>query len=172
MPCKNHDMLFLPALGSPAARAAFLSGVRDTLIVLPSYLPFGLVCGVASVNAGLTAASSVALPALVFGGSAQAVFLQFVQANASLWVAVLSGLVVNLRMAVYSAAMAAYVRHLGKTQRMLTAAFLVDHNFAFFQRRQISHPHDEHLMAYYAGTSLVFWAVWVCFYLSKMAISQ
>ena len=156
-------MIFSTALSRPAAKSAFLSGVRDTVIVIPSYLPFGVVCGMASVNAGLTTGASLALPALVFAGSAQAVLLQFIQANASLLVAVLSGAVINLRMAVYSAAMARHVRHLNKPQRMLAAAFLVDHNFAFLQRRQTTHPHDEHLIAYYAGTSIVFWAVWLLF---------
>ena len=132
-------------------------------MVIPSYVPFGLVCGVASVNAGLTTGASLGLPALVYGGSSQAVLLQFVQSNASLWIAVLSGCVVNLRMAVYSAAMASKVRHLGKTQRMLVAAFIVDNTFAFIQAREESHPHDKHLMAYYAGSSTVCWLGWVLF---------
>ena len=152
-----------PGLGSLGARAAFQSGVRDTLIVIPSYLPFGVVCGVAAVNAGLTTGASLALPALVFGGSAQAVLLQFVQSSAPLWVAVLSGAVINLRMAVYGAAMAKHVRHLGTPQRMLAAAFLVDHNFAFLQRRLTTHPQDDQLIPYYAGTSIVFWSIWVLF---------
>lgn len=132
-------------------------------MVIPSYVPFGMVCGVASVNAGLTTGASLALPALVYGGSSQAVLLQFVQGNASLWIAVLSGCVINLRMAVYSAAMASKVRHLGKTQRMLVAAFIVDNTFAFVQARQESHPYDKHLMAYYAGCSTVCWLGWVLF---------
>jgi predicted branched-subunit amino acid permease len=161
--CKNQPMCFRQALAAPPARAAFTSGARDTLMVIPSYVPFGLVCGVASVNAGLTLGASLALPALVYGGSSQAVLLQFVQSNASLWVAVLSGCVINLRLAVYSAAMASKVRHLGKTQRMLVAAFLVDNTFAFMQAREESHPHDKHLMAYYAGSSTVCWLAWVLF---------
>lgn len=151
------------AFKSLPARAAFLSGVRDTLLIIPSYVPFGLVCGVASVNAGLTTGASLALPALVYGGSSQVVLLQFVQGNASLWIAVLSGCVINLRMAVYSAAMASKARHLGKTQRMLVAAFLVDNTFAFIQAREESHPHDKHLIAYYAGSSIVCWLGWVLF---------
>ena len=156
-------MFFRQALAAPAARAAFTSGVCDTLMVIPSYVPFGLVCGVACVNAGLTTGASLALPALVYGGSSQAVLLQFVQSNASLWIAVLSGCVINLRLAVYSAAMASKVRHLGKTQRMLVAAFMVDNTFAFIQAREQSHPHDKHLMAYYAGSSTVSWLSWVLF---------
>ena len=156
-------MLFSKALSSPPARAAYLSGVRDTLIVIPSYLPFGLVCGVASVNAGLTTGASLALPGLVYGGSSQAVLLQFVQGNAPLLIAVLSGCVINLRFAVYSAAMAAWVQHLSKTQRMLAAAFLVDHSFVFVQTRARTHPQDAHLMSYYAGTTTMFWSFWFLF---------
>ena len=69
-------MLFSKALSSPPARAAYFSGIRDTFIVIPSYLPFGLVCGLAAVNAGLTTSASVAMPVLVYGGSSQAVLLQ------------------------------------------------------------------------------------------------
>ena len=161
--CKNLIMFFPIALKSPAARAAYLSGVRDTIFIAPSYLPFGLVCGVASVNAGLTTSASIALPAIVYAGSAQAVLLQFVQGNAALWVAILSGCVINLRLAVYSAAMASKVRQFSTGQRMLVAAFLVDNTFAFMQARERSHPHDQHLIAYYAGTTTVFWTCWLLF---------
>ncbi len=156
-------MLFTQALASPPVRAAYFEGIRDTVLVIPSYLPFGLVCGVASVNAGLTTGASIALPALVYGGSSQAVLLQFLQGNASLWVAILSGCVINLRMAVYSAAMASKVRHLGKPQRMLVAAFLVDNTFAFMQERERTHPHDKNIIAYYAGVSTMFWSFWFLF---------
>ena len=161
--CQNPRMLFPAALENPEVRAAYLNGVRDTALVAPSYLPFGLVCGVASVNAGMTTGASLALPAIVYAGSAQAVLLQFIQSNAAISVAILSGCVINLRLAVYSAAMAAKVRHLGKPQRMLVAAFLVDNTFAFMQARERSHPHDTHLIAYYAGTTTVFWSGWLLF---------
>lgn len=156
-------MVFSKALSRPLVRAAFISGMRDSSLVVPSYLPFGLVCGVASVNAGLTTGASLALPALVYAGSSQAVLVQFLQGNASLWVAILSGCVINLRMAVYSAALASRVRHLGTPQRMLVAAFLVDTTFAMIQAREASHPHDAHIISYYAGCSTVFWTGWVLF---------
>jgi predicted branched-subunit amino acid permease len=145
------------------ARAAFFAGVRDTLSVVPSYLPFALVCGVASVNAGLTTGAALAMPALVFGGSSQAVMTQFIQNSSSIWVAVLSGCVVNLRMAVYSAAMAPRLRGLSTLKRMAAAFFLVDNTFALIQKRADTNPHDRHLMAYYAGLSSMVWPFWVLF---------
>ncbi len=137
--------------------------MRDTLTVVPSYLPFALVCGVASVNAGLTTGAALAMPALVFGGSSQAVVTQFIQSSASLWVAILSGCVVNLRLAVYSAAMAPRLRGISTVKRMAAAFFLVDNSFALFQKRADANPQDRHLMAYYAGLSSMVWPFWVVF---------
>ncbi|MBK8073738.1 MAG: AzlC family ABC transporter permease [Ramlibacter sp.] len=145
------------------ARAAFLEGVRGTLLIVPSYLPFAVICGVASVNAGLSTSAALALPALVFGGSSQAVLTQFLQSASSLWIAVLSGLVVNLRMAVYSAAMAPKLRHLPPGKRMLVAAFLVDNLFAFLQQREQERPGDPHLLSYYAGMTAILWPSWALF---------
>lgn len=147
----------------PGTRAAFWEGVRDTLAVVPSYLPFALVCGVASVNAGLGTSAAVALPALVFAGSSQAVLTQFIQSSASLWVAILSGCVINLRMAVYSAALSPKVRSFSTWHRMAIAAFLVDNSFAFLQKRELANPQDPHLIAYYAGLTTVFWPTWLLF---------
>ena len=155
--------LYPAALSDPGARAAFWAGARTILIVAPSYIPFAVVCGVASANVGMETTSALAIGALVFGGSSQAVVMQFLQSSASLWVAVLSGLVVNLRMAIYSAAMAPKLRHLSPGKRMLGAAFLVDNAFAFVQRREHTHPQDKHLLWFYAGITAVLWPNWVFF---------
>jgi predicted branched-subunit amino acid permease len=149
----------------PDSHPAFMDGARETLIIVPSYLPFALVCGVAAVNAGLVLPAALALPGLVYGGSSQAVLTQFLQGASALWVAVLSGLVVNLRMVVYSAAMAPRVRHLSTPRRMLAAAFLVDNAFALMQQRELDRPDESnhHLLAYYAGVSAVLWPAWLIF---------
>ena len=158
-----HEPDAASAAISDAARQAYWAGVRETVAVVPSYVPFALVCGVASVNAGLSTGAAVALPALVFGGSSQAVTTQLMQSADSLWVAVLSGCVVNLRMAVYSAAMSSKVRQYRTPKRMLIAAFLVDNTFAFLQKREAEHPGDPHLIAFYAGITTVLWPFWVLF---------
>ena len=46
-----------------ASKAAFKAGVVECLQLIPSYSPFGLVCGVASVQAGLGEWGAVALAA-------------------------------------------------------------------------------------------------------------
>lgn len=146
-----------------AARTAFWEGIRDTLTVVPSFLPFGVVCGLASVNAGMPVGAALGLPALVFAGSSQAVVTQIIQSAGAIWVAILSGCVVNLRMGVYSAALSPRLRDKTPAQRMLVAAFLIDQNFALLQQRQLTHPVDPQMLPYFAGMSLVFWTAWLLF---------
>ena len=146
-----------------AARTAFWEGIQDTVTVVPSFLPFGVVCGLASVNAGMPVGAALGLPALEYAGSSQAVVTQIIQSAGAIWVAVLSGCVVNLRMGVYSAALSPRLRDKTPAQRMLVAAFLIDQNFALLQQRQLTHPADPQLLPYFAGMSLVFWTAWLLF---------
>ncbi|MBS0313076.1 MAG: AzlC family ABC transporter permease [Proteobacteria bacterium] len=144
-----------------ARRAAFRAGVRECLPMMPPYIPFGLVCGVASVQAGLGEWGALALAAFAFAGSAQAVLTQFLISGAPLLVAVLSGLVVNLRMAVYSAAIAPRLAGASRGQRILWAAFLVDQTFMFDEVRHQRGEHRDAAFSFYLGTATVLWPWWL-----------
>ncbi|MCS6996366.1 MAG: AzlC family ABC transporter permease [Casimicrobiaceae bacterium] len=143
------------------ARLAFLDGARQSRILAPTYLPFGMVCGVAAVQAGLGEWGAVALAALAFAGSAQAVLTQFIQAGAPLAVAILSGLIVNLRMAVYSAALAPRLGHAPLRQRLLWATFLVDQTYLSEEARHARGAHRDHALAFYLGGAAVLWPTWL-----------
>ena len=144
-----------------ASRASFRAGVMECLALIPSYVPFGLVCGVASVQAGLGEWGAVALAAFAFAGSSQAVLTQFLSGGAPLMIAVLSGLVVNLRMAVYSAAISSRIVGATRKERMLWAAFLVDQTFISNEARHQRGEHEDHPLAFYLGCALTLWPWWV-----------
>ncbi|MEO8133324.1 MAG: AzlC family ABC transporter permease [Betaproteobacteria bacterium] len=144
------------------SRSEFFAGVRIALGATLSYLPFGVICGVAAIQAGMTEAAALAMPALVFGGASQVVVNQLLLAKAPLWVVISSGLIVNLRFIIYSAALARHTRKAPLSERALFAAFLVDHTYAFAERRTRQHP-SGHLLAYYLGCCAVIWPTWVLF---------
>ena len=148
---------------SDSARAEFFSAVRLSLGATLSYLPFGMICGVAAVQAGMTEAAALAMPLLVFGGSSQVVVNQLLLSKAPLWVVIASGLIVNLRFMIYSAALARHVRTEPLRVRLLFAAFIVDHTYAFTEQRSRSRPATSHLLAYYLGCSAVVWPTWILF---------
>lgn len=146
---------------SETARAAFRRGALDCVVLTPSYIPFGLVCGVAAVQAGLGELGAIALAAFAFAGSSQAVLTQFLTSGAPLAIAIASGLVVNLRIAVYSAAIAPRIAGATRKERMLWAAFLVDQTFLFNETRHAKRHLMSHSLAYYLGCAAVLWPAWV-----------
>ncbi len=149
------------AVDYAASRASFKAGVIECLHLIPSYIPFGLVCGVAAVQAGLGEWGAVALAAFAFAGSSQAVLTQFLSSGAPLTIAILSGLVVNLRMAVYSAAIAPRIAGATPKQRLLWAAFLVDQTFISNEARHQRGEHMNHPLAFYLGCAFTLWPWWV-----------
>ncbi|MEO7760745.1 MAG: AzlC family ABC transporter permease [Casimicrobiaceae bacterium] len=146
-----------------SARSEFLAGAHLSLGATFSYLPFGVVCGVAAIQAGMSEASALAMPALVFGGSSQVVVNQMLLAKAPLWVVITSGLIVNLRFMIYSAALARHARAAPLKTRVLYATFIVDHTYAFTEQRARDRPSNPHLLAYYLGCCAVIWPTWVLF---------
>lgn len=152
-----------PPQTAPSAREEFLAALRLSLGVMLSYLPFGVVCGVAAIQAGMSEAAALAMPALVFGGSSQVVVNQLLLAKAPLWVVITSGLIVNARFMIYSAGLARHTRGASLKERVLFAAFIVDHTYAFTEQRAREKPKPVHLLAYYLGTVAVIWPSWVVF---------
>jgi len=142
-------------------QVAFRAGARRTLAIAPSYLPFGMVCGLAAVQAGLGELGAIALAGLAFAGSAQAVLTQFMQSGAPILVAIVSGLIVNLRMAVYSAAIAPRIGQARQRDRLLWAGFLVDQTYLFEEARHAQGEFAGHALAYYLGSACVLWPMWV-----------
>jgi predicted branched-subunit amino acid permease len=151
------------AAAARSARAEFVDGARLSLGAVLSYLPFGVVCGVAAIQAGMSQGAALAMPALVFGGSSQVVVNQLLVAKAPLWVVIASGLIVNLRFMIYSAALARHTRRATLRERLLYAAFIVDHTYAFTEQRTREPPKPVHLLAYYLGCCAVIWPTWVFF---------
>lgn len=122
-----------------------------------------MICGVAAVQAGMTKAAAMAMPILVFGGSSQVVVNQLLLGKAPLWVVITSGLIVNLRFMIYSAALARHTRGTPLKERLLMAAFIVDHTYAFTEQRIHAKPPTQHLLAWYLGCCAVVWPTWVVF---------
>ena len=157
----EEDQAASHAADNAASRASFKAGVIECLQLLPSYIPFGLVCGVAAVQAGLGEWGAVALATFAFAGSSQAVLTQFLSSGAPLTIAILSGLVVNLRMAVYSAAIAPRIAGATPKERVLWAAFLVDQTFISNEARHQRGEQMAHPLAFYLGCALTLWPWWV-----------
>jgi 4-azaleucine resistance transporter AzlC len=142
-------------------RSSALAGARDVAPILLGIVPFGLVAGAAVVAAGLPPELAVGLSVVVFAGASQLAAVDLLGAGANAAVVVLTVLVINLRMVMYSASLAPYLERLSLTERAPVAYLLTDQAFALsvtrFEADDVVRPW------YYFGAAAPLWVVWqVC----------
>lgn len=147
---------------SPPVRAAFLRGLVTSLPFLLVVVPFGLVFGVVATSAGMDLIETMAFSVIVVAGAAQFAAVQLIQEGAPLLIVILTALAVNLRMAMYSAALAP---HLGATSapvRALLAYSLMDQCFVAsmveYQRRPAASVAEK--AAFFFGIAVPICPLW------------
>jgi predicted branched-subunit amino acid permease len=104
--------------------------MRASLPLLVGVVPFGLVAGVAAVDAGLSPAAAFGMSVVVFAGASQLAVIELLRSDTPLVVVVLTGVVVNLRMLMYSASIAPYFQRYRTRWKALLAYFLTDQAYA------------------------------------------
>ena len=104
------------------ARQVFRAGFVEALPFLVVIVPYGLLFGVVATEAGLGLLQTMVMTTFVLAGASQFAALQLLSDHAPMVVAILTGLAINLRLAMYSASMSA---HIGKASIMQRLLFLI-----------------------------------------------
>lgn len=143
-----------------SASQQFLFGARDELPILVGVVPFGMIYGILALSAGLNPLDAQAMSSVIFAGSAQFMTVQLIKAGTPLLVVILTGFVINLRHALYSATLAPYVRHLPARWKIPLSYLLTDEAFAVtvlnYQREGVT-PFGHW---YFLGAGLALWSSW------------
>lgn len=131
-------MTIPPTDPSPDLRRAFRRGVLTALPFLIVVGPFGLLFGLVATDAGMTMLQAMAFSVGVIAGASQFAAVQLIQDGAPLAIVILTALAVNLRLAMYSAALTPHLGGAPLSWRAFAAYLLMDQNFvaglAEFQR--------------------------------------
>ncbi|WP_435099107.1 AzlC family ABC transporter permease [Halorubrum sp. N11] len=135
------------------------AGIRDVSPLLLGIVPFGLVAGIAAVDAGLGLTEAVGLSVIVFAGASQLAAIELIGKDAPLAVVVGTAVVINLRMVMYSASIAPHFADYGRRLRAVLAYVLTDQAYALsvaeFERNS-----ERSRWRYYLGAAVTLWVVW------------
>ena len=142
------------------SRPAFYQGAREIAPMLIGIVPFGIVCGIGAIAAGASPAAALAMSMIMFSGAAQIVAVQLLVAGAPFAVILLSCLVVSLRLVMYSAAMAPYLRPLDHRWRNVLSFLLTDQAFAGTLQRFRKSPDIRANASYFLGSGAFIWVTW------------
>ncbi|MFB6168341.1 MAG: AzlC family ABC transporter permease [Haloferacaceae archaeon] len=138
---------------SPLADAR--SGAVQSIPILLGIAPFGLVVGVAAVEAGLSPLQTVAASVVIFAGASQLAAVDLFGRGAAPAVIVLTAAVINVRMVMYSASIAPRFRAYPRRLRPLCSYLLTDPVYALTVA-----PDERPSVHYYLGLAGTVWAVW------------
>ena len=127
--------------------------------------PFGLLFGVLASEAGLDLLQAMSMTVLVIAGASQFTALALMSEHAPTFIVILASLAVNLRMAMYSAAL---LPHLGKASlksRILASYFMVDQTFAVSIKKFENEPEWSiaQKLSYYLGSAMSICPLWYVF---------
>lgn len=135
------------------------AGVVGMVPIAVAYVPFALTVG-SAVGADRSPGAAWFGTWTIYGGSAQLAVLQNL-GHAGVLMAVVTGLVINARMLVYSSSLAADWRAQPRWFRLTTAATLIDPTWAA-GRYAIDHygtPREQR--EYYLGSAAALTLIWV-----------
>lgn len=151
------------------ARQDFVAGVKSVAPVLLGLAPFGLISGVAAVDIGLTPLQTMGMSVLIFAGTAQLAAIDLLGENAAVSVVLLTVLVVNARLVMYSASIAPYLTDMSRRWRSLLSYLLTDHVYALAVTTFDDESRTDSTRWYVLGLGVAMWTVWqVCTLLGIM----
>jgi 4-azaleucine resistance transporter AzlC len=133
---------------------SFRKGAIDMLPMLLGTAPFGLVFGAFAYEMELGILGGQGLSSIVFAGSAQFVGANLYGQGASLLVVFITTFCINIRHALYGAALAPKLIKVKRREQLLMSFFITDEAFAIVSRFNIIQS------KYFWGAALVMYFNW------------
>jgi len=148
---------------SATTKSAFWNGLRDGLPFIFVVVPFATLFGVVALDAGLTLAQTIGFTVLVIAGAAQFAAVQLMLDNAAIGFVLLAALAVNLRMAMYSAALVPYLGSAPIWQRALISYLNFDQSYVTSIAKYEAEPDMSvpNRVSYFLGVSTAIAPLWV-----------
>lgn len=151
-----------PAAIGTRPRAAFVEGARDITPMVLGVVPFGMAIGATAGTLQIDAAPALASAPLILAGAAQLTTLQMLDGGVAPVVIVLSALMINARLLLYSTSIAPWFRHEPLRRRLLLAIPVIDQmHFTCVPRFERGDLDRVGRLAYYTGAATWLVGAWL-----------
>lgn len=141
-------------------KRVFYQGFRAMLPISTGIIPFGAVMGSVSADAKLSLFETVAMNVLMFAGASQLAAIDLMTKHAASAVVVVTGLIINLRFLLYSAAMSPVVHGSGTLTKLATSYLVTDQNYAVMSAHQEKLKTNHEAVVFYFGASVCMLTAW------------
>lgn len=131
--------------------SVFVQGFKGMLPIITGIVPFGAVVGTVSSEAQMTFFQTMTMNFVVFAGASQLAAIELMTKHAASVVVILTGLVINLRFLLYSAAMSPVVHNSKFFTKLLAAHLLTDQGYAVMSANQDKLKNNREMVEFYFG---------------------
>jgi predicted branched-subunit amino acid permease len=100
------------------------------------------------------------MSSVIFAGSAQFMLVQLLNLGMPTIMMILTGFIINLRHALYSASVAPYTRHLSPLWKLLLSYLLVDEAYAVVVMHYKQPNDNGYRHWYFLGAGITLWSCW------------
>lgn len=148
----------------------FRAGSPFVLVVMP----FALLFGVVATEAGLKLVEVMGMTILVIAGTAQFAAIALMTEEAPTYIILATSLAVNLRMAMYSAAITPHFGQASLRKRIFISYLLVDQSYAVAVKKFEETPDMtmDQKFAYFLGVMTLIGPLWYIFTLVGALVGQ
>lgn len=138
----------------------FFRGFRAIIPITTGVIPFGAVMGTVFANAKITFFQAISMNLLVYAGAAQLAAVDLMKSDAAIAVVVVTGLIINLRFLLYSAALAPIVKDSRFLTKLVSAYCITDQTYATMSAHQNILKTNADSIRFYMGASVCMFLAW------------
>ena len=139
---------------------AYRDGVVGVVPLVVGVAPFGFIFGVIAAGSSVGAGLGYATSLIIFGGAAQLAVVQLLDTDAAIATVILTGLVINSRHMMYSAALSPHFRELSPRARLGVPYLLTDQAFAVSITRFVGDTDPTYRRRFFVGGGLTLFSTW------------
>jgi len=138
----------------------FKYGFKSMFPVIPGMIPFGLIMGTVGITSGLSLPETMGLNFLVFGGASQLVAVDLMTKNTSSYLIIFTGIIINLRFILYSAANSVFLKECSFLFKLMGAYLLTDQSYAVTSAKETELRSNTERIHFYFGCGLCMFVFW------------
>ncbi len=144
----------------PQFKGPFWKGFKAMLPITTGVIPFGAVMGTVCSESGLGILQTLGMNFWVYAGAAQLASMELMNQNTTALVVITTGLIINARFLLYSAAMSPLVQRASFMTKLFCAYTLTDQGYAVMSAHQskLTGMHDT--IRFYLGCTICMALTW------------
>lgn len=135
-------------------------GARAVSPILLGIIPFALIFGVTAANADVPILAAWASSFIVFAGASQIAIVEIMDGGGPPVVAVLTAVIINARMLMYSADTGRYTSNEPLSTKLGAAYLLTDQAYLVSAHRFPDPSHSLGFLRFYLAAGLTMWTTW------------